>query len=60
MALFCVAIIHDTNNLHTTVWLQVLLSNTMIIHMVSSNYFYLIILICLHTVIWFQVINYYS
>ena len=23
--------------------------------MVSSNYFYLIIIICLHTVIWFQV-----
>ena len=24
-------------------------------HMVSSNYFYLIIVICLHTVTWFQV-----
>ena len=25
--------------------------------MVSSNYFYLMIIICLHTVIWFQVTN---
>ena len=27
--------------------------------MVSSNFFYLIIIICLHTVIWFQVTNNY-
>ena len=46
----------DTNNLYTTVWFQVFLYNTNK-YMVSSNYFYLIIVFCLHTVKWFQVIN---
>ena len=36
-----------TNNLHDVVWFQVFLSNT---NMVSSNYFYFIIIICLRTV----------
>ena len=40
-----ISIIPYTNNLCT------------IIHIVSSNYFYLIIIIYLHTVIWFHVIN---
>ena len=44
----------NTNNLHTVVWFQVSVSNTNN-YTVASNYFYLIIVICLHT--WFQVTN---
>ena len=39
-----------------TVWFQVFLSNPNY-HMVSRYYFYSIIIICLHIVIWFQVTN---
>ena len=46
----------NANNLHTVVWLQVFLSNSNN-NMVSRNYFYLIIIICLFTVIWFYVPN---
>ena len=46
----------NTNNLYTVVYIQVFLSNTNN-DMASSNYFYLIIAICLHTVIWIQVTN---
>ena len=49
--------IPNTNNLHTLVWFQAFPSNANN-YMVSSNYVYLIIVICFHTVIWFQVINY--
>ena len=42
--------------LHTAIAYKVFLSNTNI-YIVSRNYFYLIIVICLHTVIWFQVTN---
>ena len=37
----------DTNNWHTILWFQVFLSNNNN-NMVLSNYFYLIIVICLH------------
>ena len=40
----------NTNNLHTVVWFQVFLSDTND-YIVSSNYFYLIIVIYFHTVI---------
>ena len=43
----------NTNNLHTVVWFQVFLYNVDD-HMVSSKYFYLIVDICLHTVIGVQ------
>ena len=42
------------SNLHTVVWFQVFWSNTNN-YMVSSNYFYLVTVLCLH--IWFQVTN---
>ena len=45
-----------TNNLYSIIWFQVFLSNTNN-YMVSSNYFYLIIVICWHTVICFQETN---
>ena len=48
--------ISNTNNLHTDIWFQVFLSNTYN-YLVSSNYFNLIIIICLHIVTWFQVNN---
>ena len=41
----------------TVRWFQVFLSNTNN-YLVSSNYFYLIRVICFHTFIGFQVINY--
>ena len=44
----------NTNWLHIVVWFQVFLFNTNN-RMVSSNYFYLMIVICLNTVIWFLV-----
>ena len=39
--------------------LQNIINNTIFSRQkkVSSNYFYLIIIICLHTVLWFQVID---
>ena len=43
-----------TNNLHAVVWFQVFLSNTND-YVVSNNHFNSIIVICLYTVIWFQV-----
>ena len=42
--------------MHTVIWYQVFLSNTND-YIVSRNYFYLVIIICLYTVIWFQVTN---
>ena len=39
--------------LHTVILFKTFLSNTNN-YMVSSTYFYLIIVICLHTVTWFQ------
>ena len=46
----------DTNNLHIVIWFQVFLILWFIHnYMISSNYFCLIIVICLHTVIWLQV-----
>ena len=47
----------NTNNLHTIVYFKVFLFNTNN-YLVLSNYFYSIIIICLHTVIWFQVATY--
>ena len=44
----------NTNNLHIVVWFQVFLCNTNN-YMISKNYFYFIIIICLPTFIWFQV-----
>ena len=41
----------NTNNLHTVVWFQVFLSNTNN-YVVLSN-FYLIKVLCLHSVVWF-------
>ena len=49
----------NTNNLYILVWFQVFLSNADN-YMVSSNNFYSIIIICLHTVIQFQVTNNHS
>ena len=48
--------VSNTNNLYIFVWFQVFLFKTND-YMVSSNYFYLIIFICWHTVTWFQVTN---
>ena len=48
----------NTKNLHTVVWFQVFLSNINN-YMVSCFYFYLIIVICLLTVIWFHVTDLY-
>ena len=45
-----------TNNLHIVVGFQVFLSNTNN-YMISNNHFYLMIVICLHIVKCFQVIN---
>ena len=44
--------------MHTVVWFQVFLSNTNN-YMVSSNYFYLMIVICLYPVVCFQVTNHH-
>ena len=46
----------DTNNLDAAVSFQVFLSDTNS-YMVTSNYLYLIKVIFLHTVVWFQVTN---
>ena len=46
----------NTNNSHTVICFQVFLSNTDY-YPVSSYYFFLIIIICLHVVKWFQVMN---
>ena len=46
----------NINNLHAIVWFQILPSNTNNYN-VSSNYFYLIIVICLLSDIQFQVTN---
>ena len=43
----------NTNNLHTVIWYQVFLSNTNNCCMISRNYFYLMIVISLLTVIGF-------
>ena len=45
----------NTDNLNTVVWFPEILSASDN-HLVSSNYFYLMIVICLYLVIWFQVI----
>ena len=45
-----------SNNLHIFVWFQVFFSNINN-HMVSRNYFYLVIVIYLHTIIWFHITN---
>ena len=59
LSVFCIVIWYQvflsyTNNLY--IWFQVFLSNTDN-YMVSSNYFYLIIAICLYTDIYFRVTN---
>ena len=46
----------NTNNLHAVLWLQIFVSNAYT-NKCSNNYFYLIIFICLHTVVWLQVTN---
>ena len=46
-------ILSNRNNLQTVIWFEVFLSNSNN-YMLSSNYFHLVV-ICLHTVIWFQV-----
>ena len=46
----------NTNNFHTVVWFQVFLFDTNN-YIILSNYFYLLIVICLHTIIEFQVSN---
>ena len=47
-------LLSNTKKLHIVIWFQAFLSKTNN-SMVSSEYFYLIIIIFLHTVIWFQV-----
>ena len=46
----------NANNLRTVLWLLVYLSDTNNC-MVSSNFFYSIIIVCWYTVIWLQVFN---
>ena len=53
---YVISNIINTNNLHRVVWFQLFLCNINN-YMSSSNYFYFIIVICLHIVIWFQVTN---
>ena len=43
----------NTNYLHTVVWFQVFLAITNN-YILSCNYFYLMIVICLHTLLLFQ------
>ena len=49
---YMISTIPVKHNLCTIAWFQVLLSKTNY-YMISSNNFYLMIIICLHTFIWF-------